>query len=150
LQEDIHPSSIPQIETSGEVTQFPNIYATHNVRTEARLDMAGIQAYPSEPVSQSLLPGEAVTFTWRIKSERTGISRGTVWAYLDFLPRDGGADIQLPIYSQVIEIPVISLFGLSGPSARIIGIIGILISFLLVFDSLLAWSWRRISIHSDS
>lgn len=146
-QENEPASPQPPDQPFGESNQIPDIYISHSVMTEARLDMSGIQDYPSDQVSQSLLPRETVTFTWRLKPERSGLSRGTVWTYLEFLPRDGGEGFQLPIYSQVVEIPVISLFGLTGPSARVIGVIGFLIGFLLIFDRVLARIWKRVSIH---
>jgi hypothetical protein len=45
---------------TGEVVEIPNLYETHNVVAEARLDMAGMEVQPQGMVSEPLLPGQAV------------------------------------------------------------------------------------------
>ena len=74
---------IPTLSTAGEGSveeplSIPNIYATHNVMAEARLDLAGLSVAPDALVSLSLRPGETVDFRWNLHATETGTYRGTV------------------------------------------------------------------------
>ena len=47
---------------TGQIVQIPNLYDTHNVIAEARLDLAGPEVRPSEAISEPLLPGSICNF----------------------------------------------------------------------------------------
>jgi hypothetical protein len=49
-------------EVVGEVVEIPNLYETHNVIAEARLDMAGMEVQPAGTISEPLTQGQPVTF----------------------------------------------------------------------------------------
>ena len=51
---------------AGQTVQIPNLYDTHNVIAEARLDLAGRRRPASEAISEPLLPGQSVTFYWSV------------------------------------------------------------------------------------
>ncbi|MGE5224171.1 MAG: hypothetical protein ACM3PY_17155, partial [Omnitrophica WOR_2 bacterium] len=129
-------------QVSGEKIQVPNLYQTHHVFAEARLDMAGVQVSPNEPVSQSLLPGQSVTFYWSVSPERVNTYRGTVWLFLRFLPIQGGTESRQAISAQRIEIRSVDLFGLSGTWARVAGGAGTVIGAALGLDNLIPWIWN--------
>jgi len=76
----------------GEPVLIPDVYDTHNVMVEARLDLAGLAVQPDDLTSLSLRPGETVTFRWNVRSTEIGRFRGTVWLYLRFLPLSGGPE----------------------------------------------------------
>jgi hypothetical protein len=130
----------------GEPVEIPDVFETHNVMAEARLDIAGLDVAPGDLVSQSLRPGEDLTFTWSIRGEEVGKLRGTVWLYLRFLPLDGGQESGLALSAQIIEIEVVNLFGIGGAAARIMGLVGVAFSGLLGADDILngiRWLYRR-------
>jgi len=98
--------------TTGEVIVIPNLYETHNVLAEARLDMAGMEVSPAGIVSETLLPGQKLLFYWSIRSGEVGKSRGTVWFYLRFGQKDGSPESRQALSAQVIEIETQTFFGL--------------------------------------
>jgi hypothetical protein len=117
-------------ESPRRITPNLDLYATHSVVAEARLDLPGVQVTPSGMVSQPLLPGQSVKFTWQIRCTQTGKYRGVVWFYLSFAPLDGSAESERAISAQSIEIEAIKLLGLNGETARL-GVVGVFMSALL-------------------
>jgi hypothetical protein len=132
-----------------EIIQIPNIYETHYVIAEARLDMAGIQISPLGLVSQSLQPGQTLTFTWSIRAEEPATHRGTVWFYLRYVPIDGGPEQRQALSAQKIEIEAVNFLGLKAQTARWLGAAGIAVSFILgqpIFGNAFKWAWQRVRI----
>lgn len=134
-------------EVSGEVVSVPNLYDTHNIIAEARLDMAGVQVLPSETVSEPLLAGKSVTFYWSISPASAGNYRGTLWLYLRFIPKEGGDEMRRVISSQLIEVESRQLFGMQAGTVRVVGTFGSFIGAVLGFpfvDDLFKWLWKWI------
>jgi len=133
--------------TSGQTITIPNLYDTHNVVAEARLDMAGMQVVPSETASQPLRPGQSVTFYWSVRSAEAGKFRGVVWFYLRFVPLAGGSESERAISAQTIEIEVVSFMGLKAGPARLLGVAGAFLSSVLsvpFLEDVLRWLWKRV------
>lgn len=131
----------------GEVIETPNVYDTHNLMAEARLDMAGMQAQPSETVSETMLPGQKVVFFWSIRPQEVGKYQGTVWFYLRFIPKDGSPDSRRALSAQLIEIEAVSLFGLKAGPARWLGMFGMVVGAVLGFpliEDALKWMILRL------
>jgi len=97
---------------TGEVIEVPNLYDTHTVIAESRLDMAGMQVLPSGLVSEPLLPGESVSFYWSLSPDDPGEYRGTAWLYLRFVPNDGSAELRRTLSAQVVSISAVTFMGL--------------------------------------
>lgn len=135
-------------EVSGEVIEIPDLYETHNIIAESRLDMAGGQIIPTELISEPLLRGESVTFYWSISAEDAGEYRGIVWLYLRFLPKEGGEEMTRTISAQQIEVKATKLFGiLSASPAKKLGAIGSFFGALLGFpfvDDVFKFLWKRV------
>lgn len=128
--------------TSGEIVEIPNLYETHHVFAEARLDLAGAEIAPPGTVSQSLLPGRTVNFTWSVRLSEASTYRGSVWFYLSFIPKEGGEETQIAISSMPLEIRVTNLFGLSGQPARWLGLTGSVVGSALGIDTVFGWAWK--------
>jgi hypothetical protein len=94
-------------------------------------------------ISQSLLPGETLTFSWSVAPEKVGRYRGTVWLFLRFIPFDGGSETERALSSQIVEIEAVNLLGLGGTPARLIGAVGTALGSLLGLDDLISWVRRR-------
>jgi len=118
---------------TGKIVQIPNLYDTHNVIAEARLDMAGPQIRPTEIISEPLLPGQSATFYWSILPTTAGTFRGTVWFYLRFIDKVSGAESQKTVSAQPVQIEATSFLGLSGNVARAAGGIGSVVGAILGF-----------------
>jgi hypothetical protein len=144
--------TLPTVSASGgetieEPVQIPDIYDTHNVMAEARLDIAGLAVAPDALVSVSLLPDETVEFKWNIRATETGAYRGTVWLYLRYLPLDGSAESRDALKAIDIEIRVVNFLGIGGPAARLMGVIGMIACGLFGFSDLVSgvrWLRKRI------
>lgn len=131
---------------TGDVVEIQNLYDTHYVLAESRLDMAGMQVLPAETISEPLLPGEAVTFYWSIRPSEAGEYRGTVWLYLHFIPKAGGKELTRTISAQFIEVNATTFLGVKAGTARWLGAIGSLISGILgmpLIDEVLKWLWGK-------
>lgn len=126
-----------------EGVEVPNLYETHNVVAEARLDIAGVEYTPVGTVQQPLMAGQSVDFFWSLNPEKVGEYRGTVWLFLRFIPRDGGPERERALSAQIVEVRVVNLLGLSGVSARVFGAVGTVMGSLLGLDDLIAWVRRR-------
>ncbi|MBI2758228.1 MAG: hypothetical protein HYX49_06080 [Chloroflexi bacterium] len=132
---------------TGEVIQIPNLYDTHNVIAEARLDMAGPQIRPSELISEPLTPGQSATFYWSIRPTSAGIFRGTAWFYLRFVDKVSGEESRKTVSAQAVEVEATSFFGLNGNAARAAGGVGSVFGAILgipFIDDVLKWLWTRI------
>jgi hypothetical protein len=134
-------------QTQGQVVSIPNVFDTHNVLAEARLDMAGVEIRPNDVISETLLPHQKVTFYWSILPADVGKYKGTVWFFLHFISKENGSESRQAISAQVIEIEATSFFGLRAAPARWLGIAGTFISSILGFpflEGILKWLWKRL------
>jgi hypothetical protein len=118
---------------SGETVAIPDVFATHAVLAEARLDMAGLEISPAGLMSEALLPGRSVTFYWSVRPAEVGHYRGTVWLFLRFIPLAGGAESRSALAAMPIEIEAISFFGLRAGPARWLGAAGAFVGGVLGF-----------------
>jgi hypothetical protein len=132
---------------TGETVDVPDLYATHNVIAEARLDMAGMEVRPPETISSPLLPGETVTFYWSVKPESSGAFKGTAWLHLRFVNKATGEESQRAISAQVVEIHTTDLLGLPAGIARTTGAVGSVVGGIIgfpFFDDILKALFRRL------
>lgn len=132
----------------GEVVEIPNLYETHNVIAEARMDMAGMEVQPAGTISEPLTQGSSVTFYWSVRPPEAGTYEGTVWLHVRFIPKNGGEESRIPVSVQFVEIKANSFMGfMSGRFARGVGALGSVVGSVLGFpfaDDFLKWLWRRI------
>ena len=136
-------TSVHQDIPSPEKGIYSDVYDNYNIMLEARFEIVGIRVEPANPVRESLLPGQSVSFRWEITADQAGDNTGNVWLSLRFLPLDGKPPIQEPVFASMLGIHSSSLFGLSGPVARLLGGVGVVLSLLLVFNDMIRW-WRKI------
>ncbi|MFH1907855.1 MAG: hypothetical protein ABIL11_10830 [Chloroflexota bacterium] len=152
LEVDDRGNLTPTAEIEGHITRgqtvfIPNVYDTHNVVAEARLDLAGLQVVPSETASQPLRPGQRVTFYWSVRPLEAGKFRGVVWFYLRFVPLLGGPESERAISAQTIEIEAVSFLGLKAGPARLLGAAGAFLCSVLglpFLEDSLRWLLKRI------
>jgi hypothetical protein len=124
-------------ETRGERVLIPNLYDTHTVMVEARLDIAGLTYTPTSEVIESLLPGQSVKFFWSIKPQEVGRYRGTIWLHLHYLPKEpDGQEARLALSAQLVEIEAVNFLGLGGGAARVTGWLGAALGSILGLDKL--------------
>jgi hypothetical protein len=117
----------------GQTIEIPDLYETHNVTAEAKLDMAGMVVQPSDAIFEPLKRGQSVTFFWSIRPQETGIYRGTVWLHLNFADKSTGEESRIAVSAQIVEIEAVDFFGLSVNLARTSGVIGSIIGGVVGF-----------------
>jgi hypothetical protein len=133
---------------TGAAIFIPDLYDTYNLVAAARLDLAGVQVSPQGMVSQPMRPGQNIFFSWSISPNQLGQYRGTLWLYLNLVPKNGGDADQLTLLAPQIQIESVSVLGLPGPVARWSGVAGTGLSFVFGFpfiELLLKklWKWMR-------
>ena len=141
----------PTAEVEGNVIQgdtvvIPNLYDTHYVTAEARLDMAGVEVRPPDLTSEPLLPGQSVTFYWSVRPSETGVYRGTAWLMLKFVDKVSGEESERAISAQRVEIEAVNFLGLSANFARTAGTVGSFIGGVIgfpFFEDIIKFIFRR-------
>jgi hypothetical protein len=131
---------------TGGVVEIPNLYETHTVIVQARLDLAGVEVSPPGETSAQLVPGQTVSFFWSVSPREAGTFRGTLWLHLRFVDKVSGEELQRPILAQTIEIQGANLIGLSGNAARTAGLIGSVAGTVIGFpflQDILKFLWKR-------
>lgn len=118
---------------TGEVIEIPNLYETHHVIAEAKFDIAGAQVSPSEIFSQTLSPGQSVTFYWSVRPQQPGVYRGTIWFYLRFVDNVNGEESQKTVSAQLVEIEAVSLLGIPTGLVRAFGGVGSIVGAIIGF-----------------
>ncbi len=131
---------------TGETIEIPNLYETHDVIAEARLDLAGMQVQPANSIFEPLKPGQSVTFYWSIRPQDPGKYAGTVWLHLNFRDKSTGEESRIPVSAQIVEIEAVDFFGLSVNVVRTSGVIGSVVGGILGFpfiEQILTFIFRR-------
>jgi hypothetical protein len=150
LEVDEKGNITPTVEVSGnqvkgETVLIPNLYETHNILAEARLEMTGIEFTPQGEVSEPLQPGRTVKYYWSLQPGQVGTYRGAVWLHLRLIPFDDNAQESRMLLSvQKIEIEAVNFLGLGGVAARLVGGVGTVVGSLLGLDNLIGWGWKLI------
>ena len=130
----------------GSAVEIPNLYDTHNVIAQARLDLAGVDYTPRGEMVEPMRPGVPVVFSWSISPQNVGTYRGTVWVHLQFIPLDGSEPSRRVLSAQVLELDAVNLLGLGGTSARLIGAVGAMVGAFLSLDRIGGWMFRNIKV----
>jgi hypothetical protein len=121
---------------TAETIEIPNLYETHDVIAEARLDLAGMQVRPADSIFEPLKPGQSVTFYWSIRPTEPGKYAGTVWLHLNFREKSTRTESRIPLSAQIIEIEAVDFFGLPVGVVRTSGLIGSVVGGILGFPFL--------------
>lgn len=132
---------------TGQVVQIPNLYETHNVTAEARLDLAGVDVKPADLISEPLSPGQSVTFYWSIRPQEIGRYRGTIWLYLRFVNKSTGEESRKTVSAQLVEIEAVNLLGLPLGLVRGAGALGSVVGGIIGFpflEDIVKFLFRRV------
>jgi hypothetical protein len=132
----------PVLNMGEEIEGLSNLFDTHHVSVEARLEIGGLQVEPSGTLIRPLAAGQAASFTWFLWADQVQSYEGTAWFYLRFRSKDGSTSSSWPLAAQRVELSSYSLLGLSGSLARRLGGMGVLSGLLLLTD----WLVRRLSL----
>jgi hypothetical protein len=103
---------------SGQIIEIPNLYDSHNIVLEVRLDIAGLQVAPQATISEPLRAGQSLNFYWSISPVQAGTYRGNLWVYLNIVPKGGGEIDRRALVAYRMEIEGRSVLGLPASAAR--------------------------------
>jgi hypothetical protein len=117
----------------GQTIEIPDLYETHNVTAEARLDLAGMLIQPPDSIYEPLKRRQSATFYWSIRPQEPGTYRGTVWLHLNFADKSTGDQSRIAVSAQIVEIEAVDFFGLSVNVARTSGVIGSIVGGVVGF-----------------
>ncbi|PKO12318.1 MAG: hypothetical protein CVU39_24540 [Chloroflexi bacterium HGW-Chloroflexi-10] len=146
---NITPTAIyEENQITGEPILIPDLYEAYYLNIEARLDMAGIKIYPAGTTSVNMQKGKTVRLFWSISPKQTGYFRGTIWVYINMIPKEGGGPvIQEVLISKPIEIKGVSVLGMPANVTRWVGFIGATTSGFLglpFIETLFGWLFRKL------
>ena len=125
-----------EVQEPATAVGIANVYETHQIFAETRLEMTGMNVIPAGTVSEPLVPGQNVSFFWSVRPGEIGSAQGTTWLYLRFVPKDGGPEIRQPVSAQTIEIESVTFVGVHASAARPLGVLGVFVSAVLGFSYL--------------
>jgi hypothetical protein len=114
-------------------------YSDPHLVMKSRLDLADIPHSPTGELIAPLKPGVPVKFSWKINSREDITATGTIWLYLQMLSTEQSEIISKALSAQELEFKVVSMLGLTGAIARIIGVLGIALGFSLSMDIIGKW-----------
>lgn len=103
----------------------------NNIVAETRIELPGAKVLPGAEMRQPIRLGEDLKTIWQIMPSESGTYHGEVWLYLHPISENQSDGIRQPISILNIHLQSIDLFGVTGRQARVSGIIGIGIVFLL-------------------
>lgn len=108
-------------EVSGQPVNIPNLYDTHIIQVEARLDMAGVQVTPTGDLTERLYPGQPASLYWTLYADTVGDYRGVLSVHLLLTPKQGGEVERRTLAVTYFEVRVVNFLGLSAFWVRLFG-----------------------------
>jgi hypothetical protein len=115
----------------GETYQLDPLYEAYTVIAEARLELPFADARPTDLVSTPLSAGDTASFYWEVTPREPQTLRGTVWLYLRFVSKEGGAETRVAVSAQEVAIRSESMWKRTGSEARAVGVVGALVGLTL-------------------
>lgn len=134
-------------EIAAEPVLIENLFDTHTIQMEARLNLAGLNVQPQGLQVEQLFPGERVTFYWSVSPGQAGEHRGNLTAQLAMIPKGIGRAERRQILARTLEVESVSVMGMSAGVARWAGFAGSVMGFVFsipFFETMLGWVFRRI------
>jgi len=126
---------------------IPDLYDYYYLNVEARIDIAGMDVLPDGTVSTALVKGKDVVFAWSLSPRQVGSFSGTVWLYLNIIPKEDGVTHQELLLAKPITINSVTVFGLPANVARWGGVLGTGFSFILgipFFEEIVGWILKQV------
>lgn len=122
------------LEETGGQSSCPAADNSSNVSLASRLELPGVFSSPGSELYQPIIPCRPVFQAWTTFPAQAGSFSGTVWLHLAVIWLHADYDPQLPVAAIPLDIDVISLAGLPGAQARLVGVLAILVGLALNID----------------
>ena len=88
---------------------------------EARLEIPGALVRPPDSIHEALAPGSPLEFYWTVVLSSPGEYRGTAWSFLTTQAGAAMPAIRIALGAQNVQVKGITLLGMGGEAARIVG-----------------------------
>ncbi len=111
--------------------EAPGLFDAYQVVAEARLDMAAMQLIPASTISEPMAAGRELNLYWQARPAAPGKYKGTLWLYLNLVPKAGGEVERRPLVARPIEMRVTPVLGLPAFIVRWACIVGVGLAVLL-------------------
>ncbi len=111
--------------------EAPGLFDAYQVVAEARLDMAAMQLIPASTISEPMAAGRELNLYWQARPAAPGKYKGTLWLYLNLVPKAGGEVERRPLVARPIEMQVTPVLGLPAFIVRWACIVGVGLAALL-------------------
>ncbi len=111
----------------------PSVYEKYTLVAQAKLEAAGAEVSPPETIREAMPSGKPVLFYWHIRPPEAKSYQGTLWLFVEFIPKNGAPSFQRAFLAKPLEVEGRALWGLSAPRARLLGSAGALLSLILGF-----------------
>jgi hypothetical protein len=135
----LDPKNSPQAgKTSPQIPAYnscaaahPSPFCAYNLLTEARVDLPGMDISPAGAVSKAWQDGQILEYAWNTRSSAKGSYSGTIWFYLEQVPKTSGDAIVQPLLARHVTLTTINFLGLDAVFWRLLGGVGVLIGAAL-------------------
>lgn len=117
--------------------------ALANMLIEANIEVSQMLVAPANEMLMFLRPGQPVRFIWSVIPTDLGIFQGKVWLHLRLISSSGETLNRIPITAQRFTVKSVKFLGLSGPNAKLLGTIGMILGLVIVMISILADNTKR-------
>lgn len=115
----------------GTMAEAPDLFDAYRVVVETRLDMAAMPLIPASTISEPMVAGRELNLYWQARPATPGRYKGTLWLYLNLVPKVGGEVERRPLVARSIVMQVAPVLGLPAFIVRWACVAGVGLSALL-------------------
>lgn len=116
--------------------QLPETAVTTAATLVADLRLNGVEVIPHGQLSRAWVAGQPMRLSWQIQARQTGEFSGALWLHLQ-PSLTGAEDYRHLLSAYRFSVKVISLAGLSGRAARVIGSVVLVVGLAWLLVGLL-------------
>lgn len=119
----------------------PDLYLTHNLVAETRLEVTGMLHAPGAEIYSSVRSGFPTAFAWDIRPIESGVKNLSLWLHAQYVPPPDPLEPVFPerklLAAPEFQVRAISLLGMAGTPVRVIGGVCTVLGSLLLLSPLL-------------
>ena len=122
--------------TTDKLTENSNINSSlanfqYSINFQSRLELPGIHIDPSGMLEKKFVENMPLNFDWDLLPINRGTYQGTLWLYANLIPENPlDKLIKETLLAKPIQIEVVTIFGLSSFSLKILGVVSLLFSLI--------------------
>ncbi len=131
-----------------------DVYDTHNLVVEARLELDGALYAPNTEIFSPMRPNRPVAFEWKIRPQSRKPLESVLWLHMEYLPHpdpyEQASSQRSLLVAPQFNLPTTAFFGLAGVPARVIGTVLFVVGLFVILEPILSdWIKKRIETKQD-